>query len=101
MVGQKFVRLRCSMKTSRDISKFVLRYSEQDEKLIRLKSNGLLGQYFVDENQAFRDAVIEVVLKTQKAVPVILLRDLFRALTESALHAWSLGIVWPGHWQMQ
>lgn len=69
---------------------FVEKYSEKDEQFIRLKSNGLQGQYFIDGNNPFREEVIGVVLNNPKSVPSILFRDLFRALTKSAAQSWSL-----------
>jgi hypothetical protein len=67
---------------------FIADYTSADEDRIRFDWNGQHAEELIDTNLAFREAVVEVVLDDPKLVPIVLIRDLFRAETQFSREAW-------------
>jgi len=75
--------------TEVDLDKFVATYSN-DDALICFRWNGKHGDEFDDANEGFRNAVIDRVLNQSEDVPLSLLVDLYRALTQYSAEAWCI-----------
>ncbi len=73
-----------------DIAAFIARYTSADEARIRFDWNGKHANGFVDRNREFRQPVREAVLADVSAAPLELVRDLFRAETQSSREAWCI-----------
>lgn len=75
--------------TAEDVDKFVAIYSN-DDALICFRWNGKHGGEFDDANEVFRNAVIDRVINQSEEVPLSLIVDLYRALTEYSADAWCI-----------
>ena len=73
-----------------DVASFIESYTGADEGLIRFDWNGKHADGFVDRNMDFRGLVREAVLVNVAAVPLTLVRDLFRAETQCSREAWGI-----------
>lgn len=72
------------------VKEFIRAYTPADEPRIRFNWNGKHAEEFADPNMKFRDAVREAVLEDVSAVPLDLVRDLFRAETQCSREAWGI-----------
>ncbi len=72
-----------------DIEQFVASYTN-DDTVISFRWNGKHGEEFVDDNADFREAVIEQVIGRPANVPLQLVVDLYRALTEHSVESWGI-----------
>ncbi len=78
-----------SLKSAFDQSQFINGYSGDDSR-IRFEWNGKHGDAFSDTNSEFRDQIVAQVIADPVGVPVILLADLFDAITLCSQEAWSI-----------
>ena len=73
-----------------DVAAFIAGYTSADEARIRFDWNGQHSEGFVDRNMEVREPVLEAVLADVSAVPLELIRDLFRAETRFSREAWCI-----------
>lgn len=71
------------------LDKFISEYKGNDEQIV-FAWNGQHGENFVDDNYEFRNQIIERVLELNGEVPLVLITDIYRALTSSSKEAWSI-----------
>ncbi|MDZ4821097.1 MAG: hypothetical protein SGJ20_19200 [Planctomycetota bacterium] len=77
-----------------DVTTFVAGYTSADECRICFAWNGKHAEEFDDANMNFRDAVYDFVLDDIEAVPIELVRDLFKAEAECSVEAWGICKSW-------
>ena len=73
-----------------NIAAFIMSYTSANESRIRFDWNGKHADEFADRNMEFREAVREAVLADLPAVPLELIRDLFRAETQCSRESWCI-----------
>lgn len=85
---QRIHRTGTAMKQN-TTEQFVATYTN-DDSAISFRWNGKNGEEFVDQNAAFRDAVLGQVLRCPADAPLPLVVDLYRALTEQSVESWGI-----------
>lgn len=73
----------------KDLEHFVVSYG-QDDTAISFNWDGKDDEDFVDQNAEFRSAVVDYVISHTDHVPLKLMMDLYRALTEQSVQSWSI-----------
>ncbi|MDH3741667.1 MAG: hypothetical protein OER56_08720, partial [Hyphomicrobiales bacterium] len=71
------------------VTEFVESYTD-DASAIIFDWNGKHADEFQDANEAFRCAVIDCVIADPERAPLLLLVELYRALTDHSAEAWSI-----------
>ena len=73
----------------KDLRLFIQEYSQNDDRICFARNPDRKTDPF-DLNEAFRDEVIDYILSYPSSAPLTLLQDVYKALTDCSVEAWSI-----------